>query len=424
MPEIRVPYGKTALSAQVSDGYEVVSIAPRAVPPADDPLVAVNAALDDPVGGTGLADLGDVTSVAIAVNDKTRPVPHGHLLPPLLDRLHGLGLAAENITFVIANGAHPPMTPDEFTQILPPEIVAAYPIISHDCDNPSMLVDLGSTERGTPVWMNRHYMQADARLVVGNVEPHQIMGFSGGVKSAAIGLAGKATITANHAMMTHPEARLGIYDGNPARADVEEIGRMVGIRLAVNALLNGQKQIVEVVAGDPLAVMQRAIPLIRERFQVEVDAPFDVVVAGPGGHPKDINVYQAQKALAHASRIVKDGGTVVLVAACPEGTGSHTYEDWVQRSQTQHEVLERFAQEGFRIGAHKAYQIARDAARLRVLMVSDMDADFVRRLLLEPVASLAEGLTLALRDLPDTARIGVMPVANATIPVLKAHSVS
>jgi nickel-dependent lactate racemase len=405
VPEIRVPYGKTYLSAQVASSHEVVSLAPRSVEAAADPLATVRAALGD-----DLSQFARTQSVAIAVNDKTRPVPHAHLLPPLLEQLNG-----KDITFVIANGAHPPMTPDEYPQILPPEIIAQYKIVSHDCEDAAMLVNMGQTARGTPVLINKAYASADVRLVVGNVEPHQIMGFSGGVKSAAIGLAGKATITANHAMMTHENARLGHYDDNPARADVEEIGRMIGVDFALNALLNAQKQIVEVIAGQPLAVMQQAIPLIRKRFQIEVDAPFDVTVASAGGHPKDINLYQAQKALAHAAIVTRDGGTVILVAACPEGTGSIAYENFVLGMTSHAEVLHRFSDEGFRIGAHKAYQIARDAARLHVMMISEMDADFVKQLLLTPAASLQD----ALDTLPPHARIAVMPAANATIPVLK-----
>jgi nickel-dependent lactate racemase len=180
---------------------------------------------------------------------------------------------------------------------------------------------------------------------------------------------------------------------------------------------------VEVVAGEPLALMQAAIPLIRARFQVEVAAPYDLMIASAGGHPKDINLYQAQKALAHAAMVTKKGGTIILAVACPEGTGSDTYENWVAGMDSQEAVLEGFAQAGFFIGGHKAYQIARDAVGRRVLMVSDMDAGRVKKLLLTPVATLAEGLEIALKELPGGARVGIMPAANATIPVLKVTTI-
>ena len=135
------------------------------------------------------------------------------------------------------------------------------------------------------------------------------MGFSGGVKGAAIGLAGRATINHNHAMMSDPRAALDRYDDNPARQDVEEIGRLIGVHFALNTILNREKQLIHVLAGEPVAVMQAGIPLVRDLVEIPVSAPFDLVIASPGGHPKDINLYQAQKALAHAARIAKPGGT-------------------------------------------------------------------------------------------------------------------
>lgn len=412
-----IPYGKGFLSLEPPNNWQVEVIAPRPVEPAPDPLAVVEAALDTPVGGRKVEDFVGVRTAAIAINDKTRPVPHAYLLPPLLERLHRGGLWAENITFVIANGGHPPMTPDEFTRVLPMEIAARYRVISHDAYDESELVDLGNTTRGTPVLVNRHYREADLRIVVGNIEPHQFMGFSGGVKSVAVGVAGVRTINRNHALMTHPCAQLGRYDDNPARQDVEEIGRMIGVDFALNALLNGQKQIVEVIAGDPLAVMRAAIPRVRAVFQVEVDAPFDLIIASPGGHPKDLNLYQAQKALAHAALITRSGGAVILTAACPEGTGSQHFEDWMLDMPSYAAVFERFEREGFQIGPHKAFQIARDAARVRVILISEMAADFVRRLLLQPASSLADALRQV--ELPPKPRVGVMPAANATIPMLK-----
>jgi nickel-dependent lactate racemase len=356
----------------------------------------------------------------VAVNDKTRPVPHEHLLPPLLHRLEALGIPPERITLVIATGTHPVMPPEEYPRILPPEIIERYNIVCHDAEDESALLHLGTTERGTPVYINRHYMEADLHLVIGNVEPHQFMGFSGGVKSAAIGVAGKATINHNHGMMTQAGAHLGHYDDNPARQDVEEIGRMLRVDFALNALLNGRKQIVAVLAGDPAAVMRAAIPRVRELYQIPVAEPFDLMIAAPGGHPKDINLYQAQKGLTHAALATRPGSTVILAAACPEGTGSSSYEAWIHQAgvDSHQAVLDRFAAEGFRVGPHKAFQLAREAVRCEVRLVSEMDADFVRSLLLDPAPSLQAALDeITLRP---GARVGVMPVANATIPILES----
>lgn len=418
MPHFRIPYGRTQLSFHLEDSVHAELLAPARIQPAADPAQAVREALDQPLGGVHLADFATARSVAIAISDKTRPVPHAVLLPPLLRALEQLGISPSAITLIAATGLHAPMPAAEFAQILPAEILARYRVISHNAQATADLVSLGKTRLGTSVQVNRVFAQADLRLVLGNLEPHQFMGFSGGVKTAAIGLAGRDTINQNHALMLDPRSDLALYEDNPARQDVEEIGKMMGVHFALNSILNESKQIVHVLAGEPRTVMQQGIPLVLELYQVRVPAPFDLLIASPGGHPKDINLYQAQKALGHAARVTRKGGTIILAAACPEGTGCRGYEDWVVGRSSHEAVLAQFEREGFRIGPHKAFQIARDSAPRRVLMVSDMSAEFARKLLLNPCPTLDSALATALPDLTPTSRIGIMPWANATIPTL------
>ncbi len=417
MADLTIPYGRTQLPVRLGDAHHAEWLTPARSTPEADPLQAVRDALNRPVGGVRLGDFARACSVAIAINDKTRPVPHKALLPPLLEALEKLGIPPAAITFVVATGLHGPMPDSEFAEILPADILARYRVVSHDATAPD-LVRLGTTSSGTPVEVNRLFADAGLRVVVGNIEPHQFMGFSGGVKTAAIGLAGKATINHNHAMMLDPRSDLARYDDNPARQDVEEIGRMVGIHYALNAVINESKQIIRALAGQPLDVIRQGIPLVLQIYQVKVAAPFDLVIASPGGHPKDINVYQAQKALGHAARVTRKGGTIILAAACPEGSGSDSYENWVAGMSSYQAVLERFQREGYRIGPHKAFQIARDAAPRRLLVVTDMPPALAQKLLLTTRPSLDAALQTALANLGPAARIGVIPFANATIPTL------
>jgi nickel-dependent lactate racemase len=421
MKSFTIPYGKGCLTFELPDAMEAEVIAPVDVPPVPDPVRAIEAALDTPVGSVSLEGFAGVRSAAIAVNDKTRPVPHEHLLPPLLGRLEALGLPPGAITLLIATGTHAPMTPDEYPAILPAGVIERYEVVSHDARDEANLVGVGESARGTPVWINRRYAEAELRVVVGNVEPHQFAGFSGGVKSAVIGLGGEATANRNHTLLLDPASGLGSYEGNPLRQDIEEMGQMVGVHFALNAVLNRHKQIVRAFAGEPRAVMETAIPVARRFCQVSVAQPFDLVIASPGGHPKDINLYQSQKALAHCEGIVKAGGEVILAASCPEGVGSQVYETWMEGMTSHQEVLARFAREGFRVGVHKAFQVARHCTHARILLVSQMDADRVRRLLLEPAASLEAAVRSAVGRLPAGGRVGVLPWASVTIPRLPAE---
>jgi nickel-dependent lactate racemase len=416
--EIRLPYGRSFLTASLPDSFPVDVIEAPEIPPAADPPGAIQAALDHLLGEVAWAGFAGARSVAIAVNDKTRPVPHHQLLPPLMQRLAEMDIPDAAVTFYIAVGAHPPMAPDEFSAILPEDILKRYKVVSHDSENEDLLLFLGDTARGTPVWSNKGFVQSELKIVIGNIDPHQFVGFSGGVKTAAIGLAGLKTINRNHALMAHPQAQLGNYETNPARQDIEEIGQKIGVHLALNAILNQDKHIVYALAGDPRQVVTAGLELSRQVCQAAVRQEYSLVISSPGGHPKDLNVYQAQKGLAHAALIARPGGAVILVAACPEGAGSPHYLEWMLGKHSYAEVIQRFNAEGFRIGPHKAYQIARDASRVRLLTCSEMDEDLARSLLLNPVRDLQTALDLALADVQPGERIAILPHASSTIPYL------
>ena len=412
MTTYAIPYGRKTLNIKLPQTANIDVIAPKQAPPAS----GLNDCVASGLESINLEAISNAKSVVIAINDKTRPVPHKHLLPPLLKMLELGGVQLQEITLIIATGAHPPMKVDEFSKVVPREISSRYRVISHDCDDAANLAYLGTTARGTPVWVNRTYIEADLRIVVGNIEPHQFQGFSGGVKSAAIGLAGRETIKANHAWMSDPQARLGEYKHNPARQDVEEIGALIGIHFALNVILNAEKEIVHVVAGDPNKVMSEGIPLARQIYQVEVDNLYDLVIAAPGGHPKDINLYQAQKSLAHAALVTHPRGTIIMTAACPQGIGEERCENWLVDTPSLEAILARFRREGFHLGSHKAYQIARDVAQRTFYLYSDMPPAQVEGLHLNPVINLD---SLLVNIVTPEKQIAIMPYANATIPCIK-----
>ncbi len=413
-----LPYGKKSLELEIPAAYPVDVVAPSDVAANPTPLDAVKQAIANPLG-TNLQDFAHAKSVGIAINDKTRPVPHSLLLPPLLQELERIGIPANAICFFIATGTHTPMQPFEFPRILPQDIIDHYTVISHNCDDLGNLIELGVTQYGTKALVNKLYYQSDLRIVVGDIEPHHFAGFSGGVKSAAIGLSGRETINHNHAMLVEKKAFIGEYEQNPLRQDIEQIGKMIGVHFAVNAVLNGSKQIVKAFAGNPLEVMKAGIPEARKICQTYVDHRYDLVIASVGGHPKDINFYQSQKALTHSALLVKDGGTVILVAACPEGNGSPSYENFMQDIHTFPEVFEKFKREGFRVGPHKAFQVAREGVRIHIVLVSDMDTRAVTSLLLEPSNNLQEAFSKIQAELSPQARIAVMPRAINTIPIFR-----
>ena len=208
---------------RLDNELETTSITPSVTQPAADQMAEIEKVIQAP-RGFDWASLSGVRTVGIAINDKTRPVPHKYMLPPILNMLKKSGISNEDIHFYIATGTHLPMRKEEFSLVIPEVILAQHSVESHDCDDNSNLEFLGKTSSGTPVLVNRKYYQSDLKIVVGNIEPHHFMGFSGGNKSASIGLTGRQTINQNHSFLLDDRSRLGVYDDNPMRQDVEEIG--------------------------------------------------------------------------------------------------------------------------------------------------------------------------------------------------------
>jgi len=416
MTEYSLPYGKEHLNFQIPDGFLVENLDPETSQPMPEPLKAIEKALATPLGKRTLKSFIGAGSIGIAINDKTRPVPRTNPIAPLLKYLETLGFDQKSITLFIGSGTHSPMLRTELTRILDQKIVDRYAIVIHDCDH-SEMVDLGKTSYNTPVLINAGFFRCDLKITVGNIEPHHFMGFSGGVKTAVIGLASRLTINTNHAMLSHPKAHSGIFHLNPMRQDLEEMGRKANIHFSLGTILDEEKQILEVLFGDPISVMKAAIPVIKNIFGISVPQPYDLVIASPGGAPKDMNLYQAQKGLTHAARVTRDGGWVILLAACPEGSGSPAYETLVTSSESHQSIIKQFEEGYFAVGPHKAFQIAREAVRVKIVLVSDIPPQDVKRWMLTP--SSPELLTSLIRwitdKLPQDARIAVMPAATRTM---------
>jgi nickel-dependent lactate racemase len=359
-------------------------------------------------------DVG-VDTVAIVINDKTRPVPHRILLPPLLQVLSEFGIERERIYFLIASGTHTPMRKDENLLILPESIANSYEIFPHNCDDTSNLVYKGVTSRGTPVFVNTLFDKATLKIVVGDIEPHHFAGFSGGAKSASIGLCGRQTITRNHTLLLDERSCVGNYETNPLRQDIEEIGQMIGVDLALNAVIDEAREIKRVFCGPPLEVMQAGIACLRDWVMVPILHKYDLVIASAGGYPKDINFYQAQKALTNASMFCKDGGMVFLVAECVEGVGSERYQQFMQGVPSHEAAVQKFVSQGFAVGPHKAYQVGKIAERVRFKLLSKIDPDLLRELLIEPIEDINLEIKAFLETHPG-ASVAVLPHATVTIP--------
>ena len=418
MTDLSIPYGKSYLSLSIPQEYNYDLITPPDSPSPDKSTNFIKEAINFSLDNYQIGKLDSTKSIAIAVNDKTRPVPINDLLPPLIKHLIDLGASKNKITIIIATGTHVPMPNNEFPLIFNKDIINNYHIISHNCDDRDNLISIGVTSQGTPVNINKIFYEADLKIVTGSIEPHHFMGFSGGAKSASIGLTSRETINKNHEMLLDPQCTVGRYENNPMRMDVEEIGDLIGIDCALNCILNRKKEIISVLFGKPRNVMEQGIKIVNSTSRVNVAHKYDIVITSPGGYPKDINLYQSQKAMTHAAIITKDKGIILLIAECIEGSGSLQFEEFMKGISSYEEVFNKFKKLGFSIGPHKAFQIARETSRVKILIKSSLPYDLAKNFLLYPVDDINDNIKEMLTEYKCPPSIAIMPNAINTIPQL------
>jgi nickel-dependent lactate racemase len=278
-------------------------------------------------------------------------------------------------------------------------------------------VHLGTTSRGTPVDVFGPVVRADRRICLGNIEMHYFAGYSGGYKAIMPGVSTHSAIQATHSRMVEPTAVAGKLEGNPIRADIEEAGALCGVDWILNVVLDEDKRIVKAVAGHPVQAHREGCRFLDAMYKVAIPKKADVVVATPGGFPKDLNLYQAQKALDNAQHAVRDGGCIILAAACTEGAGEPVFEEWLRGACSPDDTIARIRRE-FRLGGHKAAAIAMVRAKCRILLVSDLPDGSPCFGMMESFRDLQAAVDEALRTHGTGAGVLVMPHAGSTLPFL------
>ena len=376
-------------------------------PKAEDELQEIARALAQPVGTPRLRDLAaGKRSAAVVISDVTRPCPSYKFLPALLDELQGIGDA--NIVVLCALGSHRAHTEDERRRLVGDEVFGRVRVLDLDEDD---CVHVGVTRAGTPLEVYRPYLDAELRVCTGNIEFHYFAGYSGGAKAVMPGICARSAIQPNHSRMLHPQARAGILEGNPVREDIDEGGGIVGIDFILNVILDEKKHILSAVAGHYLEAHREGVRRFDELFDITIPAAADVVVASPGGHPKDLNLYQAQKTLDNVRPAVRAGGTIILAARCGEGFGSQVFESWMMDMSDPRLLIERIQQE-FVLGGHKAAAIADLLLSSQVYLVSSFPDDVVRRMGFHPYDDVDAALAAALARHGSQAKVLVIPYGN------------
>lgn len=426
MNRINLAYGKNKLYFELPSEVKVQEIEAKTSQPIMNIEETIRQAVSHPLGTPPLIELvrpGD--KVVIIVSDITRLwIRTDVLLPVLLDILNEAGVPDQDISIVTATGDHRLQTVKEHTAICGAKVLSRVSIYDHECQA-SDLVDLGLSSRGTPIKVNRRVWEADKVILTGGIAYHLLAGFGGGRKSIAPGVCGYEMIQKNHSLALkgadptglHPNIKTGKMEGNPVSEDMLEIARKVGVDFILNVVVNEKKEFVHLAAGDLQEAHLAGCRVVEEIFGIEIKEVADLAFVSCGGYPKDIQLYQAIKALDNATYAVREGGVIVLISECSDGIGSRPFEEFFEYGDV--EGMSAKLHQDFTMPGFVSLRTASICRKTPVILISALPEEVVRRMKMIPAPSLEKAWQLASQILgrqPES--IYLMPHGGNTFPIL------
>ncbi len=409
----RFAFGKDGIEVSIPDTFDCYAVRGRAARALDDVAGALDAALDRPIGCEPLTKLATgKRTAAISVCDITRPAPNRVTLPPLLKRLHEAGIAKDGIIILIATGLHRAATKQELDVILGPEIAANYHVASHDARDFAAHRPLGTTRRGTPIYIDERFMAADLHITFGFIEPHLMLGFSGGRKLVVPGLAAQESIKVLHSPRFNREPLVteGSIDGNLLHAEFLEIAAMARHDFILDVTLTREREISGVFAGDPVKAHTAGVEFF-ERTSLELlDGQADAAITSSAGYPLDLTFYQCLKGLTATKHIVKPGGPMLLLSECAEGIGSPEYARQLNEYAGHAEFLDKIRDAKVEIDQWQLEKLALVGLEHELFFYTPgAPMEELGSLRANAFGSVDEAVAALLRRLPRGARIALVP---------------
>jgi len=414
-------YGNGSLPLDLDEKRVIDVVLPGEKKPITDPQTSVSRVLEHPVGTPPLLEMlkkAKPQKLVIIVNDITRPTPYALIMPPLLQVIGAAGISDENVTLITATGIHDPHTDEQNLLVYGEELCRRFKIVSHDPVDKDNLVFKGKLPSGYDFWLNKLVDEADFLITIGVVMPHYFAGFSGGRKSILPGVSGKETVQKNHARMVELMDNLPPIRQNPVSLEMIQAARIAGVDFILNVVADDSGNLVEVVAGDLEDAWYRAVDISQSMYLKPIPRKADVAIAAASGFPRDINLYQAQKALDHADKATKIGGTIIVVADCREGYGEKVFEKFMNSGYSAEGIMAD-VKAHFVMGGHKAYGFAKVAAEKKVIFVTSLSEEIVVSLFARKALTIQEAVRMALADQGQGAEFIILPEGSVTVPVVK-----
>ena len=397
MTKIQIPYGSKQIDldiegAELLDVEEVDSGRTATI----DNMAVIRDALRKPLSTKRLREIvatKNPESIIIVVDDHTRDTPTEKMLDALSEEI--CEPHKDNITLLVACGTHSSPTEEDLKRILG-KYFDHNTIKIHDCDAKD-LVYVGTTSRGTPVRLNRNYVEADIKILTGDITLHYYAGFGGGRKSILPGISARETIKKNHALLVDEHARTANLELNSVHLDMLEAAAFAPPDFVLNIIASGNGNLVDAYAGDMNEVLHKGVEVAKDLFCRETHELFDILIVSAGGFPKDRDLYQATKAIENCYRAVVPGGELILVAECREGIGDPYFERWMNDYAT-YKDAEAAIRTNFVLGGHKAYYMRKVMNRLRLSIVSELDAHVLTRWRIKTYKSVGDALADVKKD--------------------------
>ncbi|NES23972.1 MAG: nickel-dependent lactate racemase [Symploca sp. SIO3E6] len=424
----RIPYGKTFLEFELPSGMQGSLAVSPAVQPLTDVTGAIADALAHPIGSPPVRELAHPGSrVCIVFTDITRASPDWLLIPPILQQLEEAGVRDDDITLLCGTGLHRPSTMEEKVAKLGAAVVERYRVLDNEPQNPRALVDLGVVNQ-IPLSVHKVAWEAELLIATGIVEPHQYAGYSGGGKTVAVGAAGEPLIAYSHGpeFIDNPNTRLGQVEGNPFQEAITQAALRAGLNLIINVVLDKDKQVVAVMAGEPVETHRRLVAKAKQLYQVPIPHQYDVVIGGVGS-PKDANLYQASRAASYLffapTPVVRPGGYLIIPAPCQEGAGEGVGEQRflaaMRDAPNVQFILEDGRKNGYPPGQQRAFVMAKVLERNRVIIVGSEYPELISECKMLPKATIEDALATAAAELGTELEVLVVPQALLTLPIVK-----
>ncbi len=377
MNMIDLPYGNDVLKAEFDPSQVEVLDVDRTGGALSD--AELGELLERPVASPQIEELvKDGGSVLIVVPDATRSAAAGQVLNLLVRRLISAGIAPYEIAAIFATGIHRPVTDHEKEEILTPFIAQRTKALDHSPRDLAGLVRLGETSSGIPVELNRALKEFDHVIIVGAVTYHYFAGFTGGRKLVCPGLASSRTVSETHRLAFDFErgirakgVGIGKLAGNPVHEAFVEAASLAPPAFAVNTIVDAEGSATDLLCGDWLASHEEACDRYRSSHSKQIIEKRELVIASCGGSPYDINLIQAHKALETASYACQEGGTILLMAECPDGLGRPDFLEWFSSGTS--DGIAAALTERYQVNGQTAWSLMDKSERFDVRMISELD---------------------------------------------------